>query len=144
MGTWGVNNFDNDVAIEWVNLLIEEADPELIIIALKEIDNEPDYIEAPECIEALCAIEIMATFKTHDYQSLPKELVQWIEKERKNTSEKELQDLESPEFTSDQYALASRVLSRITTDSELYELWEDSDYFEEWIAVQKRLAEDLV
>lgn len=143
MGTWGVNNFDNDIAIEWINLLIEENDKELIIIALKEIDNEPDYIEAPECIEALCAIEIMAAFKTHDYQGLPKELITWIEEERQTQPELNLTDLEAPEFTEDQYELAIRVLQRIVSDSELCELWEESDYFQEWVAVQQRLLSDL-
>lgn len=131
MGTWGVNTFDNDLAIDWANMVLEDDDKELIIVALKEIDNEEDYVEAPECIEALCAIETLAAFKLKTFDLLPETLREWVSA------------LDEDSFDEKTFTLAKRVLQRIVTDSELLELWVESDYYQEWMDVQKRLSIDL-
>jgi hypothetical protein len=131
MGTWGVNTFDNDLALDWANMVIEEDDKELIIVALKEIANEEDYIEAPECIEALCAIETIAALKVNAYDLLPDAYKEWVENQGEHA------------FDETTIALAKKVLKRITSDSELLELWEESDYYQDWMDVQNRIYNDL-
>jgi len=138
MGTWGTQNFDNDVAIDWANIVVEEDDIELIVVALKEIDNEEEYIEAPECIEALCAIEVLAALKAQRFDFLPEELASWV---KKVTQEHNKND--EPLFSATTYKLALRVVHRIISESELQELWEESDYYQEWMDVQKRLAREI-
>lgn len=138
MGTWGTQNFDNDIAIDWANMVVEEDDLELIVIALKEIDNEEEYVEAPECIEALCAIEVLAALRTQRFDYLPEELASWVKKVMLEHNEND-----EPLFSATTYKLALRVVHRVISDSELLELWEESDYYQEWMDVQKRLAREI-
>lgn len=125
MGTWGVGSFDNDIALDWVGLLMEEEDRELIVLALKEISNEEEYIEEPECCEALAAAEVLVAIKRNNYERLPKELGEWLDKKM---------DVEKENFEWEEkiYLLGVQVVERILRDSELKELWSDSDEFEEW------------
>lgn len=136
MGAWGVRNFENDDALDWVSAVTETKDTKLIIAALKAIDGNDGYLEAPECCEALCAVEIIASKKSNSPDSLPEELIDWLQKPQGLFRK-------LPGFTEDQYALARRVLNKITSDSELKELWEESDAYPEWCTVQQNLAEML-
>lgn len=135
MGTWGIHNFENDDAADWVSMLVEEEDPDLIVLSLKEIADEEEYIEAPECCEALCAIEIIVAIKTGNMDNLPNELTEWIQK---------IQALEGGALFGDKvYKLAKKVIHRILKDSELQEIWEESDLYADWVEIQKNLLTAL-
>lgn len=121
MGVWGFKNFENDDALDWAAELVEQSDKHLVICALKEIVNNDDYLEVPECCEGLCAVNIIACIKDNQFAGLPKEVIDWLQ---------EVGDLE---FNDADINLAKDALNRIMTESELKELWEETDDFEEWM-----------
>jgi hypothetical protein len=131
MGTWGIKNFENDDAIDWVGELVEQSDKDLVICSLTEIVANEDYLEVPECCEALCAIDIVACVKNDLVSNLPQEVVDWLNK----TSD--------IEFDKDEVELAKVALNRIIDDSELKELIEDSEVYDEWLAYLEEINERL-
>ncbi|MFZ2958511.1 MAG: DUF4259 domain-containing protein [Candidatus Ozemobacteraceae bacterium] len=58
MGNWGVGNFDNDIACDWVYGL-QKTDDLLFIEKTVEfvVNQEHEYLEADPAREALAAIE---------------------------------------------------------------------------------------
>ncbi len=89
-----------------------------------------NYLEAPDCSNALAAAEVVAALADQDSPNLPDEVKQWVHL-RKHPGEQNLAKL------------ALKAIERIRTDSELKELWDDSDHKEEWYAVLDNLERRL-
>lgn len=124
MGAWSHEAFGNDDALDWVHGLEEVDDLSLIEEALDAVADEGDaYLEAPQACEALAAVELIARLRGHAGQeSCPEVAEDWVDRTR----------LSPPDALVKQ-ALA--VLDRIGgDDSELKELWEESDSADEWLA----------
>lgn len=131
MGTWSVDALGNDVACDWAFGLNECSDLSLIEATLaKALDEESKYLESPDACEALAAVETIARLQGNwgdrDGYSLP--IDSWIEKTKlvpgKALAEK-----------------AHQVIERIMADdSELKELWQESEEFGAWQASLKSLA----
>lgn len=136
MGAWGFKTFENDYALDWVGSLIIQNKKDMIISALKEIELNNEYIEAPECSEALCAIEIIASIKSEDSSDLTEELLEWINIKRGLLRK-------SITFSQSEINLAISTLKKIINDSELKELWQESDNYQEWISYQLKLERKL-
>lgn len=135
MGTWDANNFGNDGACDFASDIIE-GDKSLIkdaIIKIVELDNE-NYLEAPDCENALAAIEFIATFKGNAPADLPEEAEDWIKKN-------DLLNFKTGFFGKqiDIVDLSKKAIDRILNNSEMKELWEESGEFEEW----KKILENL-
>lgn len=137
MGTWGIGSFENDIALDWAEMLMEEGDCELILLALKEIINEEDYIEVPECCEALAAVDVLGALKNQSFERLPKEFGDWLE--QKSKVDEAFTNWDRPI-----YELGIRVAEKILAESELLEVWSDSDDLEEWQAEIRRIIGDLL
>jgi hypothetical protein len=61
VGAWGARAFENDDAMDWVYVLEEAQDTTLVAEALEKVaESVDDYLEAPECNEALAAAEVIA------------------------------------------------------------------------------------
>ncbi len=121
MGTWGVKSFDNDTALDWVFDLELSKDDALIKESVqKVIDASNDYIDTDVCCCAIAAAEIIVVFKGNHSPSLPEEVKKWI---KINTIE-DVEDLAE---------LAVTALEHIKTNSELKELWEESDDYSIWL-----------
>jgi hypothetical protein len=122
MGTWGAGSFENDDALDWLDELLETNDASLIEETLKFVlDQGDEYLEAPEASRAVAAVQIIAAANNAACPDLPEDAKLWIR----------LHPIKSKSVIQ----LASRVLHRIKTSSELKELWEESDYFLEWTKV---------
>lgn len=122
MGAWGVKSFENDDALDWINELQAADDASLIEETLKSIlDRGEEYVEAPEASRAIAAAEIIAAANNPTTPDLPEDAKQWIR----------LHPIKSKGITQ----LASRVIHRIKTASELKDLWELSDFGLEWSKV---------
>jgi Domain of unknown function (DUF4259) len=65
MGAWGVANFENDDAQDWVYELEESKD--LSVVA--NLDNEI-YLAAPECARALAAAEVLTALLSRPSRDL--------------------------------------------------------------------------
>ncbi len=131
MGAWGVGNFDNDDAADWVYELEESEDLSLIVATLETVTARgKQYLEAPDCCKALAAAEVVASLKNAGIAGLPEEVQHWIEAHRSASGSK--------------YAeLALTAVERIKTESELQELFDESESADEWHQVLNDLQSRL-
>lgn len=130
MGAWGVGNFENDTALDWVDSLEKYNDLTYIQETLENIDE--DYIETDEGEILLVAIEAIASLKGNPSKnSYSESLHQWVE-------------LHSLEVPNDLLDRAKVLLDLMASDkSELKVLWEEAKQFDEWIEELKSLAQRI-
>lgn len=135
MGAWGINNFDNDTALDFSSDVVE-GDKSLIKDAILKVTklSDDEYLEAPDCEEALTAIEFIAAQKGKPSSDFPEEAKTWI----KNN---DLLNFTSGLFKKriDITDLSLKAIERIVSNSELQELWEESDEYESWLKVLEDL-----
>ena len=132
MGTWSVDSFGNDNACDWTYGLAGCNNLSLVEKTLDTVLTKgAKYLESTEACEALVAIEAIARLQGNwgDRDSYSEPVDSWVEKlgivPSKALAEK-----------------AQRVIERILADeSELKELWEDSDEFDAWQSSVKNLAD---
>ncbi len=132
MGTWGEKNFENDTAGDWIYDLEEQADVRSFLVeTLQKVSGagKDDYIEASECYEALAAAEVICAMRSRPCTDLPDEVKAILEKH-------------PVEPDVDLLALASDAAGRILADSELKELWDETEE-DSWQKVIKDLIERL-
>lgn len=130
MGAWGYGVFENDDAMDWLPELLESVGMSLIEETLREVLVD-DYIEADLASNAIAAAEIIAALagKPSD------EFVELLDHEEELKSWLKEQTGASAEIIE----LVKKAVSAVKTDSELKELWEESDEFGKWL----RTIEDL-
>lgn len=123
MGAWGLKSFDNDDAADWVYDFEEQGVP-LIAQTLKAAlaEDEDDYLDASVCCEALAAAELVAAAKTGDHTHLSEEAEAALKSKPDNIA------------TPEHLKLARDAVKRIRTESELRDLWEEADEFNDWLA----------
>jgi hypothetical protein len=133
MGAWGVLAFDNDDANDWAYGLDELSDLSLIEAAFDEAEAARDYLEAPTSCAALAACEVLARLKGNPgYQNGYTEKVDaWVTKHPLKPS-------------LPLCIRAGKVIDLILSpNSELRELWDDSDHGEAWRAAVEDLRNRL-
>ena len=131
MGAWGHGPFENDDAGDWVWELEESEDFSVVQAALETVTRPGiDYIEAPDCSVAVAAAEVVAASLGRPAPSLPEEATAWVAD--RGAPPKQL------------VALAKQALAAIKSKSELRDLWEESESFDEWVqsvaGLEARLA----
>jgi len=120
MGAWDIGPFDNNDASDWLFELEDSTDTSAIAEALSAVtDIGEEYPEAPECCNALAAAEIIAALRSHPIAKLPDSAQTWVE---------EHEELD----VSSLVPAAQSAIQRIRTDSELKELWDESDDAAKW------------
>jgi len=131
MGAWGAGNFENDDAMDWVYELEEAEDESMILEALNIVVKRGDeYLEAYDSCRALAAAEVVSALKNPDSSDLPDEVKQWVGEHQK---------IEISALTQ----MAVNAVQRIKTNSELKELWDESESAAEWNEVIKTLEARL-
>jgi hypothetical protein len=121
MGAWGHKTFENDDAGDWVFALEEVADLSLVRRTLDAAANPEGYLEAPTCSEALAAAEVVAALVGRAGPELPEEVLAWLSAHAITPP---------PELV----VLARAAIDRILADSELKELWEESEEGGAWVS----------
>jgi hypothetical protein len=136
MGAWGINNFDNDGAMDF-SADVVEGNRSLIKDAILKVTNlsDDDYLESPECEEALAAIEFIAAQKGNPSPDFPEEALEWIKKNDVLHFSSGLVFKKQIDIT----ALSLHAIERIGSNSELQELWEESDEYKDWLKVLEDL-----
>lgn len=132
MGAWGSGNFENDDASDWLGDFCDDPDKQLLSDALStvaEMDADK-YLEAPDCSVALAASEVVAALKGVTNPNMPDEVKECVSK---------LKTKADPSMIS----LALRAVERIKTNSELKELWDESENPDEWYAAVGELEARL-
>lgn len=115
MGTWGIKTFENDEALDWAADLEEIKDESLLKESLNPEEVEGYYLEAPECVRILCASEVIAGVAGNQRQSLPDNVLKWINNHRK---------INVAHLTPLSISKVKRVLAQ---HSELDELWAENE-----------------
>lgn len=128
MGDWDVGAFENDTAREWLIELVSGESTSAILRAIVNVAKLPatDYLQAPECEIAVAAAELVVAARGKPSSQLPQEAATWLSN-RKFVAGKEV------------VAMALKVLRRIEENSELKEVWADTNSASEW----KRSISDL-
>lgn len=138
MGTWAVGPFGNDFAQDWAQDLQESKDLYFIEDTLNNVlqAETTEYLEAPYGAEALAAVETWSRLqgkggaKDEDSASVD----EWVAEVQAKLS-KPRADIADK---------AQRVLALVLSEaSELRELWEDSEHFEDWRASVTELQQRL-
>jgi hypothetical protein len=130
MGAWSHEPFGNDDAGDWVWTLEEADDFSVIEKALAAVtDEREEYLEAPQCTEALAAAEIVAALLGKPTQSLPDDAAAWVKGK--------------PLPPESLVSKASEAVASILASSEIDELWKESESYAQWQAVTNDLQDRL-
>ena len=124
MGCWAIGSFGNDSAADWLFDLMKTADLSLVRETIGRALMTDGYLESPDATDALAAIEVVAAAlgrATEEAENEP-ELLEWIARVKPAPDAKLVSD-------------AQRAIDRILApESELRELWEDTEDFSDWQA----------
>ncbi len=130
MGTWSHEPFGNDTANDWAYDLEKQTDFSLVAQAIQNVlDNGTEYLDSDVAVEAVAASEVLAKALGRGTQAdaYTEKVDAWLA----SMTTKPPADLLSN---------AQQALTRILgPDSELRELWEESDVFSDWESSVKAL-----
>jgi hypothetical protein len=131
MGAWGHLNFENDTALDLV-YEIEEKGADRIKIAIEAVNSreEDAFLDSDLCTEALAAIEYIAAVKNKASEDFPEDAEEWLTPANKD-SLLAIRNLISN---------SKQAIDRIQHNSELKDLWEETEDFDKWTKVLEDLA----
>jgi hypothetical protein len=119
MGTWGVGTFENDAASDWVYDLEKVRDLSVVQSALAAINQSHELLDARSCENALAASEVVAALLGKPTAYLPENVARWVEANARLPGA-ELRDA------------SLGAIEKIVSDSELRDLWAETDDLENW------------
>lgn len=131
MGAWGHLNFENDTALDLV-YDIEEKGADRIKNAIEAINSreEDSFLDSDLCSEALAAIEYIAAVKDKASEDFPEDAEEWLTPANK----------ESLLAIRNLIPKSKQAIDRIQHNSELKDLWEETEDFSKWTKVLEDLA----
>ena len=124
MGCWAIGSFGNDSAADWLIDLAKTSDLSLVRETIARALVAEEDLDSPDATDALAAIEVVVAAlgrPTTEAQNEP-ELLEWIARVKPSPDAK---------LVSDAQQAIDRILG---PESELRELWEDTDDFSDWQA----------
>lgn len=125
MGAWGYGNLENDTVLDWVVDLLETQDMSLISEAIEMVLDD-SYLDADTASIAIGAIEILTALQNRPGKEIyDDELEEWINQHKGQGTEL--------------LASAQKALAKILLESELKDLWEETDDYEDWVKTIKNL-----
>jgi len=130
MGAWSHEPFGNDAACDWAYGLDERRDFSLVAEAIQNVlDSGTGYLDSDLASEAIAATEVLAKALGRGTQTdaYTEKLDTWV---------KSISAQPSSDLLSNAHTALTRILGQ---DSELKELWEESDDFGSWESSIKAL-----
>ena len=124
MGTWAVDSFGNDDACDWTYELEKVNDLSPVEDALNAVINAGEEgVESSEAAEAIAAIEVIARLQGNwgKRSAYSERVDDWVETNKIQPSTSLAQKA---------YIVIERILAE---DSELKELWQESEDYEAWL-----------
>jgi hypothetical protein len=121
VSTWGSDSFENDDALDWITGFCDAPAKELVLKALSRV-AEMDFFDcpvAPECRAGIAAAEVVAALRGAPNPNLPALATECVSRL-------------TIKADSSLVHLALKAVERIKTDSELKELWDESENQDEW------------
>lgn len=132
MGAWGIGNFDNDTACDWAYELEESSDLSVLTKTIDKVFAE-QYVDADVGSEALAAIDTLTRLIGNGgvKNSYTEAVDNWVEKNKITPP---------PELLEKAREALKLILGE---DSELQELWEETEEYEPWKSEVLSLDEGL-
>jgi hypothetical protein len=122
MGTWGTGTFENDTASDWVYELEAAVDAAPVRDALDAtLGAAQDYLDADAAVIGLAAAEVVAALNGMARPGIPDGVRDWVGNHPVGPDP-------------DLLATARAAVDAIVSQSELRELWEETDEFAAWQA----------
>lgn len=133
MGAWGLGSFENDEAADFLAEVTGSGDLSLIREAIDNVVTSTEFVEAPDACRAIVAAEVIAAaLGRPTAEALQQDgLSRWLARIRPG--------IEPALAHAAQAALAQIV----APNSELLELWQDTDDLAEWKALVTDLKQQL-
>ena len=79
MGAWGIKNFENDGAADFVEEVIDNGSKAIKTCLLKITKKQDDaYLDTSDCEEALAAAEIIAAAKGKPSEDCQDQILEWV------------------------------------------------------------------
>lgn len=129
MGAWGPKTFEDDTANDWIAELVDSDDARSFLMDSIQVGS--DGLEADECSVVLAASETIVAILDEPRAGIPDELVDWL-------GDNDCDDI------SDLPAIAAKSVKKVMADdSEMNELWQEGEGYEEWRAEVEQLKEIL-
>lgn len=132
MSAWGISNFENDTALDWVNEIIQENEITSLEESIKSFlqDFSVESKSLIDCSKFLTIAETVAALMGKPDTDFPEELKEWVD---------------SKSFNIDQVTIdaTKKGVKLIMTDSEAKEMYLDSGYFKSWEKAQSNLIKRL-
>jgi len=130
--SFGISNFENDSAMEWCEALVEKNKASIIAKELETFNktfksNETDMMT---CNVALAAAEAVAAIKEDPADDIPEILEDWIAANKLKADEALVKS-------------AIDAVNKIIRGSELKEMYEGSQLYDDWMEIQKELVTRL-
>ena len=137
MGTWAVDAFGNDYAQDWAEDLAQTSNLEAVENTLDVALEDPGrMLEAPFAAEALVAIEVLARLqgKGGERGDDSAAVDDWVDARKAKAR-----------VRADLADKAGRAIERILSEqSELRELWAESEHYADWRASVEALRGRIV
>lgn len=132
MSAWGISNFENDSALNFVGSLIEEENGDSIDGLIKDFVKsfDPEDTSLVDCSMFLAGAEILAGLLGSPSADFPDEMTDWIE-------------AKYIKIEQDIIDQAKKGVSLILKDSEAKEVYWGSGYQTSWVKAQKDLLKRL-
>ncbi len=119
MGAWSEESFGNDMACDWAGMFSDNPSMACIEDTIDVVLNENEYLESDEACECIAACEVIARLKGNWglRDAYSESIDNWVETSKENPNSNIVEK-------------ASNAIDRIMGEnSELFELWSDSDEF---------------
>ncbi len=130
MGAWDIGTFDNDEALDWVYELERTRDFSTLVEAFETVIDQKDGTpDASDSTIALCAAEVVACLLDNPASDVPDEVLEWVD--------------DKPEPSMELINLALGATRIILKNSELKELWMETDEYQDWEDSVMLLIENL-
>lgn len=132
MSAWGISNFENDTALDWVNGIVEQKEVSSLKESIEQFlaNFSPEETSLIECSEFLTVSETVAGLLGNPAEDFPEELNDWLESKYIK--------IEQPTIDA-----AIKGVKLVMTDSEAKEMYLDSGYYKTWEKAQKYLIKRL-
>ena len=132
MSAWGISNFENDTALDWVGKIVKQKDINVITNSIDKFVNGFNAEETTliNCSKFLTLAEILAGLLGSPAEDFPEELTDWIESKYINIEQSTIDT-------------AIEGVRLLMNESEVREMYLDSGYFNSWDKAQKNLIKRL-
>lgn len=132
MSAWGIANFENDVALNYVEELTTHK-KQLSVVSFFDAFSakfNPDETTLDECLEFFTIAEILAAVQGSPAEELPLELKEWVERCY-------------IQVEANVAVQVIEIVKLLLKDSEAKEMYCDTEYYKAWKTTQKDLIKRL-